>query len=136
MPEQSYIELARTFTGIGYRHNGQSKEGVDCLGLIRMFYRKIGMTLPKNDGKEYPPDWYQTDPERLLRGLMDQGVSAPVSDLKPLDLVYFRIGGAVTHVGVMVDQTHFLHVLIDRVSEITRMDWAWRRRLVGARRLV
>lgn len=136
MSEQSYMELARNFTGIRYLHGGRSKNGADCLGLIQMFFGKLGTRLPGDDGKEYPPDWYRTDPERLLRGLMAQGVSAPVTELKPLDLVYFKIGGAVTHVGVMVDSTHFLHILINRVSEISRMDWAWRRRLVGARRLV
>lgn len=136
MLEQSYMELARKYTEIGYRHGGRSKDGADCLGLMQMFFRELGIALPDNDGKEYSSDWYRSDPERLERELMTQGVAAPVNDLKPLDMVYFRIGGAVTHVGVMVDRVHFLHLLIGRVSEISRMDWAWRRRLVGARRLI
>lgn len=136
MPEQSYMELARKYTGIGYRHGGRGKDGADCLGLMQMFFRELGIRLPDNDGKEYAPDWYLSDPERLGRGLLTLGVAASVNDLKPLDLVYFRIGGAVTHVGVMLDRVHFLHLLIGRVSEISRMDRAWRRRLVGARRLV
>lgn len=134
--ENKVHTLVKTFTGIPYRHGGRSLDGLDCLGLIYLFYKKWGIEIPEGDGKAYSPTWYKEDPQRFRRGIENIGKPVSPLDLQPLDLVYFRIGGAVTHAGVMIDRNHFLHVLKDQVVHLAPLNAAWRRRLVGARRLL
>lgn len=98
-------------------------------------YRAFGIALPDGDGQPIAPDWWQRDPDRYLRGLLQHG-EAVSGELRPLDLVYFRIGGVVRHAGVMVDTQRFIHVLEHRPVMVTRLGSWWSRRLAGARRIV
>jgi probable lipoprotein NlpC len=138
MGQSKYEQIARQFLGIPYRHGGRDRKGLDCLGLVHLFYRELGIKVPDNDGQPYANDWYKKDPERLLRGLLQVGkpVDLPAEPLQPLDLVYFRMGGAITHAGVMIDHRSFLHVLTRQTVQISPLNLAWKRRLRGARRLV
>ena len=138
MGQSKYEQIARQFLGIPYRHGGRDRKGLDCLGLVHLFYQELGIKVPDNDGQPYANDWYKKDPERLLRGLLQVGkpVNLPAEPLQPLDLVYFRMGGAITHAGVMIDHRSFLHVLTRQTVQISPLNLAWKRRLRGARRLV
>ena len=138
MGQSKYEQIARQFLGIPYRHGGRDRKGLDCLGLVHLFYRELGIKVPDNDGQPYANDWYKKDPERLLRVLLQFGkpVNLPAEPLQPLDLVYFRMGGAITHAGVMIDHRSFLHVLTRQTVQISPLNLAWKRRLRGARRLV
>ncbi|HHW12981.1 MAG TPA: C40 family peptidase [Firmicutes bacterium] len=138
MVANKYEQIARQFLGIPYRHGGRDREGLDCVGLVHLFYRELGIKVPDTDGRPYSTDWYKKDPERLLRGLLQVGrpVDLKTEPLQPLDLVYFRMGGAITHAGVMIDQHSFLHVLTRKTVQISSLNPAWKRRLQGARRLI
>ncbi|HBL36261.1 MAG TPA: glycoside hydrolase [Firmicutes bacterium] len=138
MGQHKYTEIARQFLGIPYRHGGRDENGLDCLGLAHFFYKELGISLPTSDGLAYTANWYQEDPERLLRGLLKVGraVDLKKESLEPADLVYFRVGGTITHAGVMIDPHSFLHVMIGQQVHITYLNPAWRRRLRGARRLI
>jgi len=134
--EPKQIEsLIKKYLGIPYRHAGRDFNGLDCLGLIYFFYKDCGIDVPDGDGQKYPRDWTKQDPERYLRGIMALGRAVPVDDLQPLDLVYFRMGRNITHGGIMVDNEHFLHVLQNTQVFVSKLDYVWRRRLAGARRL-
>lgn len=136
--EKQYEEAAREFLGIPYRHGGRDRTGLDCLGLASLFYKKLGIDLPAGDGRPYTTDWYKSDPERFRRGLEQIGraVDLKTEPLAPLDLVYFRVGGAITHAGVMINRHSFLHVMNGQEVRISPLTFAWKRRLQGARRLI
>ncbi|HBT17931.1 MAG TPA: glycoside hydrolase [Firmicutes bacterium] len=138
MDRNKYFKIAQEFIGIPYCHGGRDMKGLDCLGLVYLFYNKVGINIPDNDGKEYSLEWYKKDPERLLRGIQQVGKEVAIHSepLQPLDLVYFRIGGAITHAGIMLDKDCFIHVMIGQLIHITRFSPAWKRRLQGARRLI
>lgn len=135
MTTQQIMKTVRSLVGIPYKHGGRTMEGLDCLGLIHVFYRQLGIMIPDHDGREYSPNWYKEDPERFYRGLQKIGSEISPTHMKPLDLVYFKIGGAVTHAGVLIDEGHFLHVLKGKPVHVSPLNLAWRKRLVGARRL-
>lgn len=124
------------FLGIPYRHGGRTKDGLDCLGLVYLFYQQLGVRIPDGDGTPYPADWYKKDAGRLQRGIETLGNPVSLSDLKPLDLVYFKIGGLISHLGVVVKPGKFIHVMKDRKVEVSPLNLFWRRYLAGARRLV
>ena len=129
-------QLAAELVGIPYKHNGRDKDGFDCLGLVWYVYTQMGIPFPKGDGLPIEDDWYETDPDRYLKGLLGLGLDAK-EPLRPLDLVYFRIiNDAVTHSGVLITDDRFLHVLEGRTVQLTRLRGFWRAKFAGARRLV
>lgn len=135
MTTQQIMKTVRSLVGIPYKHGGRTTEGLDCLGLIHVFYNQLGIVIPDHDGREYSPKWYKEDPKRFYRGLQRIGREIPPAQMKPLDLVYFKIGGEVTHAGVLIDERHFLHVLKGKPVHVSPLNLAWRKRLAGARRL-
>lgn len=135
MTNQKIMETVRSLVGIPYKHGGRTVDGLDCLGLIYVFYRELGIVIPDHDGRGYSLNWYKEDPKRFYRGLQSVGREISPTEVKPLDLVYFRIGGEVTHAGVVIDQHHFLHVLKGKPVHVSPLNLAWRRRLAGVRRL-
>lgn len=136
-PSRRAIEVAiAAHVGIPYQHGGRGPDGLDCLGLVVLFYRSLGIEVPDGDGNPYSPDWWRSDPGRYLRGIVEHGrpVEGP---LQALDFVYFAFTpGLVTHGGIMVDSQRFIHVLEGHSVMVTRLGGWWRRRLAGARRLV
>jgi probable lipoprotein NlpC len=136
MDSQQITALIKKYQGIPYRHAGRDLTGLDCLGLAHFFYQDCGIDIPQSDGTEYSLHWAKKDPERYLRGILQLGQAAPLDDLLPLDFVYFRMGRYISHGAVMVDSQNFLHVLQNTTVHVSPLDLAWKKRLVGARRLV
>lgn len=136
MDQRKLETLIKKYEGIPYLHAGRDLTGLDCLGLAHFFYKDCGIDIPKGDGVEYSQHWAKKDPERYLRGILQLGQAAPVDHLLPLDFVYFRLGRYISHGGVMVDTQHFIHVLQKTTVHVSPLDSVWRRRLVGARRLL
>ncbi len=132
-------QVAKKLTGIPYKHNGRNTKGVDCWGVVFLFFKELGIELPVDDGKYIPDDWYKRDPNRYLRELKQFGKEVGHYDnLKPLDIPYFRLyKNIVTHTSVMIDNTRFLHVLIDkRVSTASMERRFWCKKYEGARRII
>jgi cell wall-associated NlpC family hydrolase len=129
-------QVVSKYIGIPYAHGGRDLTGLDCLGLCICIYNEFGINIPNGDGSEYPPDWFKTDPERYIRGILQHGKAVSVDELKPLDFVYFKMAGIITHAGIMVDYSRFIHVLENRTVCIEWLNSSWRRRLIGARRFV
>lgn len=124
--------------GIPYLHNGRSGQGLDCWGLIYLFFKKLGYTLPVNDGEIIPDNWYKMEPERYINGLRSLGDElGHYENLQMLDIPYFRLyRQVVTHTAVMISEYEFLHVLIDKEVQIDTMKKRyWRRKYAGAIRL-
>jgi Cell wall-associated hydrolases (invasion-associated proteins) len=135
MDQKQIAILVKKYEGIPYRHGGRDLTGLDCLGLAHFFYKDCGIHMPDSDGKTYSAHWSKEDPQRYLRGIMSVGTAVSADELQPLDFVYFRIGKNITHGGVMVDCNHFIHVLQRTVVHISPLNWVWKKRLAGARRL-
>lgn len=132
-------EVKERLTGIPYLHNGRSYNGVDCLGLVYLFFKELGVKLPINDNKGYiSNDWYKVEPDRYINGLKSIGEEVGhYRNIQILDLPYFRLyKNVVTHTGVMLDSRHFLHVLIDKKVRVDSFDRRfWRAKYAGGRRL-
>lgn len=105
-----YSEL-RAWDAVGYRMGGLSKEGVDCSGLVYIIYRsRFGIPIPR-----------RTYEQSLL------GYEVPQQQLRPGDLVFFRTGRYVNHVGIYLEHRRFLHVSTQQgvmVSSLDNIYWA------------
>jgi hypothetical protein len=125
----SIISTATDAMGRPYEFGGTGAhgEGFDCSGLIQYAYGKHGITLPRRS----------TDQARE-----GAKVDRTLTKLKPGDLLTFsNRGGPVTHVGLYVGKSRFIHSATRgvQVSTLSAEDpygrW-WYRRWVGVRRLI
>jgi cell wall-associated NlpC family hydrolase len=116
--------------GIPYNVHGESLDGCDCLGLVRLYYREVL-------GKEFPDfrslytdprDFDAADSTIGEQKRQFENVDAP----QPGDVVLFRVGRFSCHVGILIDANHFLHNQEGATSAIERIDSGqWRHRVSG-----
>lgn len=61
-----YIDYMATWVGIPYVHQGHTRQGVDCIGLVRAAYGELGVDLSQYDVPDRP---WTPHPRQLIRGL-------------------------------------------------------------------
>jgi cell wall-associated NlpC family hydrolase len=83
---------AQRMVGTPYRYGGESPEGFDCSGLVYYSYGRAGAAVPRTSREQF----------RASRPLTLQ-------DARAGDLVFFRIGGKVSHVGIYLGDSRFVH---------------------------
>jgi cell wall-associated NlpC family hydrolase len=117
------VKTARSQLGKKYVWGGESpRTGFDCSGLVWWVFRQHGISLPRIS-------WRQYHVGRTVR-----------SHLAPGDLVFFRssLGKGRYHVGIFTGGSSFIHApqtgSFVRVESISTSKW--RRRFVGARRII
>jgi cell wall-associated NlpC family hydrolase len=114
------VGTAMTQVGVPYRYGGSSPaQGFDCSGLVFYAYGQQGIAVPRTAAQQF-------------------AAAIPVreQDLRPGDLVFFRLAGPrddVSHVGIYSGQRRFVHAPQSgrRVGEASLDDEFYRQRLAG-----
>lgn len=86
------VRVAQQMVGVPYVWGGATPKGFDCSGLVFYAYGETGLSIPRTSREQF----------RAAR---------PISlDLaRPGDLVFFRIGRDVSHVGIYLGDNQFIH---------------------------
>ena len=117
------------YIGLPYESNGRTRSGIDCWGLVRLFYsEQLGIEMP--DYSELYSG--ASDPElgKTIATHMDGWTIT--SDAQPGDVCLFNIYGEPAHVGVYVGARRFLHARDGRDSVVESLDSPqWSRRFGG-----
>jgi cell wall-associated NlpC family hydrolase len=123
-PKQArVIKIARSLIGVPYRFGGETPKGFDCSGFVGYVFRKAaGVDLP-----------------RVSHDQARAGKAVSVDDLKPADIVYFKIEHQKPlHVGIYLGRGRFIHAPSTRGRvNIQRLNFDyWKKRYRGARRVI
>lgn len=105
--------------------------GVDCVHLAAEIYRECGH-LPEFKPGNYTMDGGFHNPISQVLSWLELSPHFQPGTLpaRPGDLLCFRIGKCVHHVGVALSERHFLHVMRGATVSIARIDDpAWSKRL-------
>jgi cell wall-associated NlpC family hydrolase len=117
------ITVAQSLLGTPYRYGGSTPKGFDCSGFISYVYREAaGINLP-----------------RETQGLTQIGRSIETTDLRPADIVYFKIEQQrQLHAGIYLGDGRFIHApSTSGQVNIQRLDLDyWNTRYQGARRVL
>ncbi len=105
-----YSQL-REWKGVRYRNGGMSKRGVDCSGFVYLTYgTRLGIRLP-----------------RTTRAQASIGREIGQRELRPGDMLFFKTGWDVRHVGIYLGDRNFLHASTSRGVMASSLDsryWA------------
>lgn len=100
------LEHYQVWRGVPYQLGGMSRQGVDCSGFVYLAYSDLfGVMLP-----------------RTTQAQSKVGPKVNRSALAPGDLVFFRTGRRLRHVGIVIDQQRFLHASTRRGVMISDLD--------------
>ena len=117
------VTVAQSLLGTPYRYGGSTPKGFDCSGFISHVYREAaGVNLP-----------------RETQGLTQIGRSIEMADLRPADIVYFKIEQqGQLHAGIYLGDGRFIHApSTSGQVNIQRLDLDyWKTRYQGARRVL
>ena len=110
----------RKWKGVPYRLGGQSRLGVDCSGFVQLTYlQQLDQYLPRT-----------TEDQAKI------GKPIRVSELRPGDLVFFKTGLKLRHVGIYTGNNRFLHASTSRGVMISSLgNVYWREKFWQARRV-
>lgn len=89
---EKIVRDAYDFIGTPYRLGGNGKNGIDCSSLTRVVYYNAGLKIPGTSNLQYK-----------------KGVPVSVDDAEAGDLVFFRRGGYIYHVGIYIGDNLFIH---------------------------
>lgn len=96
----------REWRAVRYRIGGLSKRGIDCSGFVYLTFRdRFGIALPRS-----------TTEQAVL------GYPIGESELRTGDLVFFRTGRNVRHVGIFLQDRQFLHASTIKGVTISSLD--------------
>ena len=100
MPTRTEIaDLARSYLGTPWRHQGRSKKGVDCVGLVIAVAMDAGI-LPR----DHPIPPYSRFPDNRLQDYFcSHLVRIPPRQMKNGSVLLFSFHGAPWHAGIVVD---------------------------------
>lgn len=92
--------------GTPYRYGGADEGGFDCSGLVYYSYQQVGKNVP-----------------RTTRSLWNSLQRIPTSELRAGDVLFFRIKGKVSHVGMYLGSRRFVHApQSGRQVSVARLD--------------
>lgn len=127
MTGEQFVQAARAYTGVRWRHQGRSSLGVDCIGLVILAAHDLGLT--DHDQTDYGriPDGQKLQQE-LSKHLIK--VDAPQVG----DVLLMRFDQNPQHVAIKTD-LGILHAYaqVRRVVE-HRLDDVWASRILATYR--
>ncbi|MDH4124284.1 MAG: C40 family peptidase [Gammaproteobacteria bacterium] len=89
---QKAAAIAVQQVGVRYRYGGASPAGFDCSGLVHYAYANAGKRIPRTTAAQ----WQTMQP-------------VGNNDLRVGDILFFRIAGKISHVGMYVGDGDFVH---------------------------
>lgn len=110
----------KLWKGTPYRMGGLTTRGIDCSGFVLVTFKALLNTrLPRTVDEQ----------ATLGQGILTE-------QLRTGDLVFFKTGSAMRHVGIYLDHGRFMHASTRRGVMISALaDGYWRQRFWQARRI-
>lgn len=112
------IQEALTWEDTPYHHHAMVKgAGVDCAKLVAGVALNTGLATQEQIDSipNYPVQWHLHNREEKLLEQLDayQCVRKDKADTLPGDIVTFQFGRTTSHLGIMINETQFIHARFD-----------------------
>lgn len=101
------VEVARSFIDVPWRHQGRTRRGMDCLGLVALSFAAVRPGVQDRSG------YGRTPYNGALRASLVEHFGPPVSreELQPGDVVTLAWSGEEHHVAIVTDHPEGLGLI-------------------------
>ncbi len=129
------MKIPDKYIGIPFKKYGRDFKGVDCFGLIFLYYKyERNIILPDFLEIKYGDKWQDSGENHILENIPENWKKIKVFDIKPFDVcIFYDSSGIASHLGMYLDNGKFLHILEGQKSLISRF-FIWLPRLYGVMR--
>lgn len=101
------VAEARKWIGTPWRHQGRNVHGIDCVGLVVVVCKGLGISSYDDTGYGRDPD-----PHKFLPHFQKGGaVRIDPKIMQPGDLIIFRQSAFPCHSGIVSEKQGTLHVI-------------------------
>ena len=123
------IDAARKYLGVAYSHQGRTRFGLDCIGLVIRVAHDLGLS-------NYDVRQYSRVPsgKRMQRLLKENCSEIAIKDAKPGDLLHMSLDKQPQHVCILTDKG-MIHADSRHGVVEHRLDQAWLDKARGAYQL-
>jgi len=97
------------YIGTPFKAHGETNEGLDCWGLVRLFYRENYSILLSDFKSAYKNVSERRGINAIIDNQVKKWVKVEREELIPGDLVLLAIGGNKCHIGINIDNNKMLH---------------------------
>jgi cell wall-associated NlpC family hydrolase len=119
-------DLYSKLLGVPYKKNGRDYDGLDCYGLIQLYYReKLGI---------YLPEYVTPENDNMVSQIVMEGKQLWEELEKPAPdcAVLFRVKAYYYHMGIILDDRSFLHIVQHKNVCKEKLDHLfWKNRIEG-----
>ncbi|MFU8813477.1 MAG: C40 family peptidase [Balneolaceae bacterium] len=118
---QTLHQAHREWQGTPYLLGGEGINGVDCSSFTQLVFEEyFGIRLPRN-----------------TRQQLSEGSGVRRTFIRPGDLIFFRTGRNLLHVGIAIENGDFLHAGVSQGVMISNLsEGYWASRYLGTRRVL
>lgn len=128
---EDVVTAARKYLGVRYQHQGRTRHGLDCAGLVVRVVHDLGVS--EFDSRDYGR---QPDPARMWATLRLNCAELPRSDWAPGCLAFMHFQGHPMHLGIITPHPQgwgLIHALATSRKVVEhRLDSEWDSRIVAA----
>lgn len=127
---EALVAAARAYLGVPYHHCGRNRQGVDCLGLLVLVGRDLG--LPVQDEESYSQI---VNAARFRAGIEAHCASVPPAEMAPGDVLLFSVQRSPQHLAMLTvagPDPQMIHAYQTAGKVVEHgLSGAWPRRLVA-----
>lgn len=118
--KRALYQQYRQWQGTPYKYGGMDRNGVDCSAFVYITYKtRFGLLLPRSTDEQ-----------------INVGTDVTGRTLRPGDLLFFSTGFFDHHVGIYLENRHFIHASKEKGIMISSLNNAyWHSKFEKAKRL-
>lgn len=109
------IAAARRLIGVPFCHQGRTRQGLDCLGLLMMVAEENRLTFAGASATEHDSTTYghRPDTAQLMAGLCRYLQRVTPDAMQPADIALMQVDGLPQHLAIISDYPdgHFLGMI-------------------------
>ena len=122
---ETVVAEARSWRDVRWLHQGRSRQGIDCIGLVVVVRKALGIG-------DYDLTGYPRSPDGtfMTNFFKAGGIRVGIPQAQPADLLLFRDAMSPCHVGIVTARTgdvmHMIHALATRhkvIEEPVLHEW-------------
>jgi cell wall-associated NlpC family hydrolase len=100
------IAAARRWIGVKWKHQGRTRSGIDCLGLVVLVAQELD--IANVDQKTYSP---RPDGSSLVRRFNEEMDEVSLTVMRPGDVILFADSAYPCHVAFVSEKHGQLHII-------------------------